>query len=70
MERRHVSLSARVPAVLASPVRAMRRLPQPCARVWLEGALGLLKTPSLRLVLLTDLSGVLLTQGPGINRNG
>ena len=56
--------------LLASPPRALRRLLQPCARVRLEGALGVVQAPPHGLVLLQGLSGLLFTPSAEVHRHG
>jgi hypothetical protein len=72
MEMFHVAPNARKPSLhlLASPLRTLRRLPQPHARLWLEGALGVVKAPPHGLVLLKGLSGLLLSESAEVHRNG
>ena len=72
MGKIHVALTTREPAphLLASSLQALRRLPQPHARVWLEGAMGQLKAPPHGLVLLKGLSDLLLSESAGVHRHG
>ena len=56
--------------LLASPPRALRRVSQPRARVWMEGALGIVTAPPHGLVLLKGLSGVLLDESAEVHRHG
>lgn len=72
MEMLHVAPIARKPSLhlLASPLRTLRRLPQPYARLWLEGALGVLKAQAFGLVLFKSLSGFLLNKSPEVHQHG
>ena len=72
MEMFHVAPIARKPSLhlLASPFRTLRRLPPPHARLWLEGALGILKAQAFGLVLFKSLSGLLLNESQEIHQHG
>lgn len=56
--------------LLASPLRTLRRLPQPYAWVWLEEARSGLDTSALRLVLFSGLSGLFLNASEEVTRHG
>ena len=72
MGKIHVVTIARQPTfpLLASPPRALRRVSQPRARVWMEGALGIVPAPLHGLVLLKGLSDLLFTPGAEVHRHG
>jgi hypothetical protein len=72
MEMFHVAPIVRKPSLhlLASPLRTLRRMPQPRARLWLEGALGILKAQAFGLVLFKSLSGLLLNESQEIHQHG
>ena len=72
MGKIHVVTIARQPTfpLLASPPRALRRVSQPRTRVWMEGALGIVKAPTNGLVLLKGLSGLLLSESAEVHRHG
>ena len=72
MGKIHVVTIARQPTfpLLASPFRALRPLPQPRTRVWMEGALGVAQATPHGLVLLKGLSGLLLNESAEVHRHG
>ena len=72
MEILDVTLTASEPTLpmLAPPSRALRPLPQPRARIRLEGALGIVQAPPHGLVLLKGLSGLLLSESAEVHRHG
>ena len=55
---------------LASPLRTLRRLPLPFARLWLERALGVLEAQAFGLVLFKVVPDFLLNKRPEVHQHG
>jgi hypothetical protein len=64
MEQTHVPTSSQPIAAceaLATPLRTLRRLSEPRARLWLEGAFSDKRTETISMVLLTNLPAIFLS---------